>query len=533
MLMSASSNHALTIRERLFDDSPVTPAVRANDTTDIHLARGATYAEQPVAAVPHRQHRSHPVRPPRLRARGADARGEPRPLQRHVQQRPRARPARRSSDSTSSAKRPSARASATSSKSSTPTSRAPSRPSVLPGYINDMIARMLAGVAPAGRPLFLKMVYHGPKAMEELVRFDPHLVVGILGGSAGTTRDAFQLLHDAQKYGAKVALFGRKINNAENQLAFVHFLRLIVEGQIGPVEAVKAYHAVLGKLGLRPHRTLEDDLQADRPVDELCGNQELRWSSRHRPVRSTTSTTPVPLPALSMAASVNGASPCQCHSAPKGRAEWQQRSLRMPKSSAQTPLSRVSVRCPCPSAPPAARSGGQCQHHVDRRYGRRRERASPRQLVLHARHHRGAHVACVHHHRHVHRVLGEPGRRGARGRRRAAPCGSRTAVARRRPSALRRAPRPAAGPASAAPAVPARRSRSGSRPARCGRCPAPPPGAVPAAARSPRPRRERVRHPLRAPAPAPGSGAAARRASWCSRPSRSRPACTPRAGSRG
>ena len=94
-----------------------------------------------------------------------------------------------------------------------------------------MITRMLAGVAPAGRPLFLKMVYHGPKAMEELVRFDPHLVVGILGGSAGTTRDAFQLLHDAQKYGAKVALFGRKINNAENQLAFVHFLRLIVDGQ--------------------------------------------------------------------------------------------------------------------------------------------------------------------------------------------------------------------------------------------------------------------------------------------------------------
>ena len=54
-----------------------------------------------------------------------------------------------------------------------------------PRYINDMIARMLAGVAPAGRPLFLKIVYHGPKAMEELVRYDPHLVVGILGGSAG------------------------------------------------------------------------------------------------------------------------------------------------------------------------------------------------------------------------------------------------------------------------------------------------------------------------------------------------------------
>jgi hypothetical protein len=97
--------------------------------------------------------------------------------------------------------------------------------------------------------------------MEELVRYDPHLVVGILGGSAGTTRDAFQLLHDAQKYGARVALFGRKINNAENQLAFVHFLRLLVERQLDPIEAVRAYHAVLQRLGIKPHRALDADLQ--------------------------------------------------------------------------------------------------------------------------------------------------------------------------------------------------------------------------------------------------------------------------------
>src|SRR5262245_52402629 len=45
MLMSASSNHALTIEERLFDQTAVTPAVRANDTTDIHLARGSSYSQ--------------------------------------------------------------------------------------------------------------------------------------------------------------------------------------------------------------------------------------------------------------------------------------------------------------------------------------------------------------------------------------------------------------------------------------------------------------------------------------------------------
>jgi hypothetical protein len=124
-----------------------------------------------------------------------------------------------------------------------------------------MIARMLAGVAGPGRPVFLKIVYHGPRALEELVRYDPHLVVGILGGSAGTTFDAFHLLAEAKKYGAKVALYGRKINNAENQLAFIQFLRLIADGQIGAAEAVRAYHAVLDRLGIRPHRSIEEDLK--------------------------------------------------------------------------------------------------------------------------------------------------------------------------------------------------------------------------------------------------------------------------------
>lgn len=70
--------------------------------------------------------------------------------------------------------------------------------------------------------------------MEELAQYDPNLVVGILGGSAGTTYDAFKLIHDAQKYGARVALFGRKINNAEHQLAFIEMLRLITDGKISP-----------------------------------------------------------------------------------------------------------------------------------------------------------------------------------------------------------------------------------------------------------------------------------------------------------
>src|SRR3954464_6429770 len=47
MLMSASTSEVLTIHERLFDGSPVTPAARANDTTDIHILRGSKYSLQP------------------------------------------------------------------------------------------------------------------------------------------------------------------------------------------------------------------------------------------------------------------------------------------------------------------------------------------------------------------------------------------------------------------------------------------------------------------------------------------------------
>src|SRR5688572_15646642 len=61
MLMSASTSEVLTIHERLFDSSAVTPAARANDTTDIHLMAGSTYAADPSrpfrsATIEHIQH---------------------------------------------------------------------------------------------------------------------------------------------------------------------------------------------------------------------------------------------------------------------------------------------------------------------------------------------------------------------------------------------------------------------------------------------------------------------------------------------
>lgn len=129
------------------------------------------------------------------------------------------------------------------------------------GFLNDHIIRTLAGVTQAGRPVFLKIPYNGPGPLEELVAYDSKLVVGILGGSAGTTLDAFQLIHDAQKHGARVALFGRKINLSENPLAFIELLRRVVDGEAKPVEAVKIYHNILQKTGMRPQRSLQQDLQ--------------------------------------------------------------------------------------------------------------------------------------------------------------------------------------------------------------------------------------------------------------------------------
>ena len=96
------------------------------------------------------------------------------------------------------------------------------------------------------RPLFLKAVYNGPRALEELAAYDPSgLIIGILGGGKGTTRDTFELVRQAEKYGGRVALFGRKINLAESPTTLVSLMRRVVEGEASSEEAVRAYHGEL------------------------------------------------------------------------------------------------------------------------------------------------------------------------------------------------------------------------------------------------------------------------------------------------
>jgi hypothetical protein len=271
MLMSAHANEILAIQQRIFDNSHVTPAARANDTTDIHVLRGGRSPAQP--ALPFRTATLDHIQCGHLDCVSEERRlGASLGLYSITYQNDNVidrEALERYKEFRIEAERKGFRHFLEIFDPNRPESVETSK---LPDFINDAIVRTLAGVTAKGRPLFLKMVYHGPKAMEDLVHYDPHLVVGILGGAAGTTFDAFKLLSEAMKYGARVALFGRKINNSENQLAFVRFLRWIADGEISAEEAVKAYHGVLQQLGVKPLRSLEEDMVLQTNVMSYGGS---------------------------------------------------------------------------------------------------------------------------------------------------------------------------------------------------------------------------------------------------------------------
>ena len=249
MLMSVSTSEQLTFDERLFDASPITPAVRANDTTDIHALAGAVYPQQP----------SRPFRTATIeQIRGAarvdlglysitpanDAELDAAALEAYR-------------DFRLDAAREGLRHFLELFAPNVP-GHAPPDPG---SFLNDFVARTLAGIPKAGRPLLLKMPYHGPRALQDLVAYDPHLVPGILGGSSGTTYDAFFLLEDARRHGARAALFGRRIKDSEHPLTFVSHLRAIADGQTDAREACRVYHDDLRALGIKPRRELDNDLQ--------------------------------------------------------------------------------------------------------------------------------------------------------------------------------------------------------------------------------------------------------------------------------
>jgi hypothetical protein len=285
LLMSAYVNEQLAIKEGLFRNSHVTPAARANDTTDIWAIRHGCYTREPAqpfrsASIDHIQCGQVECDRTQEGFPGAnlglysvtfvnDLARDRATLQAFKEFR-------------EEAERKRFRYFLEVFDPNVPSGVPPEK---LGEFLNDQILRSLAGVTEAGRPLFLKIVYHGPRAMEELAQYDPNLVVGILGGSAGTTYDAFQLIHDAQKYGARVALFGRKINHAEHQLAFIEMLRLITDGRVSPAEAVRAYHGVLQAKGIKPNRPLDQDLQLTDPgMSYAGGSSRTSVTISHNPL---------------------------------------------------------------------------------------------------------------------------------------------------------------------------------------------------------------------------------------------------------
>lgn len=258
LLASASMMDVLAHKERLFAQRHITPAVRMNDTTDVWCQRGAHYLEspsQPFSSAYIEEVQYGSLTAPRVAEPTVNLGLYSMTFNNDVEADLRTLKAFR--EFRANAERLGFRyfleVFAPNVKETELTTEQ------IPDFVNDQITRTLAGVPSGGRPLFLKIPYFGPGPLEDLVAYDPSVVVGILGGSSGTTYDAFKLLAEAQKHGARGALFGRKIKDSESPLSFIRMLRAIVDRDISPEEAVRAYHGELAKQGIKPNRPLEDD----------------------------------------------------------------------------------------------------------------------------------------------------------------------------------------------------------------------------------------------------------------------------------
>ena len=257
MLVAASSLEAVVARG-VFKTSHVTPAIRANDATDIWRARGSSYVKE--FARPFRTANLAHCR------KFSDLGLYSVTFNNNL-----------SADYAHLEAYNQFRAEATKLKFRhflevfNPNAPQNLSPEQVPDFVNDNILRCIAGMTKADRPLFLKMPFNGRKALEELAAYDAELVVGILGGSSGTTRDTFELLHQGEKSGARVALFGRKIKLAESPLDLLALFRPVIERDLSPAQAVKQYHGVLTQKKLRAVRSLEDDQMITESVLEGYG----------------------------------------------------------------------------------------------------------------------------------------------------------------------------------------------------------------------------------------------------------------------
>ena len=253
MLTSLSSAEVLT-QQGAYANTEITPAVRLNDTTDIWVGRGAAYESHP--ALPFRTARLDRVKPVSDLGLYAitfynDLHQDHRTLEEYARFRDEA----------------SAKGIRHFLEVFNPKTQVVTPGADFGSYNNDAVVRCLAAVSKHDKPLFLKAAYNGPAATEEIASYDPeNLIFGILGGGAGTTRDCLELIRQAERYGARVALFGRKIYYAEDSISMVTAMRRTIEEKLDSVEATKAYHADLEKLGISPFRELNADLELTEDV---------------------------------------------------------------------------------------------------------------------------------------------------------------------------------------------------------------------------------------------------------------------------
>ncbi|CAM5765309.1 hypothetical protein LMIY3S_01440 [Labrys miyagiensis] len=179
MLLSVSNLHRLAVQERLFEGSAMGTAIRANDTTDVWAVRHTAYRNTP--ALPFRTAELRHALPGRNGERGADIGLYAVTFNNDVEADRQALQAfkefRRECEDLGFSYFL---------EVFNPNAPKDLSPEAMPFFVNDCIIRCLAAVPDHVRPKFLKVVYNGPKAMEELAGYDPGLVVGVLGGSSGT-----------------------------------------------------------------------------------------------------------------------------------------------------------------------------------------------------------------------------------------------------------------------------------------------------------------------------------------------------------
>ncbi len=262
LLASVSTMDVLARDRGIFNDSPVTAAIRANDTTDIWHVRGGTYATQPSRPFATTTVREamygtlHPTEDQPVDVPlglwsitfNNDLDADERSLLRYRDFR---------AESAAEGFRHFVEV-------FNPNVADPGIDGPVGAYVNDCIARMLAGVPRASRPEFLKVVYNGPQALEELVA-GLDVTVGVLGGPPGTANDSFTLLQQVKQYGGRVALFGRRIKVADDPVVFTELLRAVADDAMTPEQATREYHGRLAASGITPSRTLEEDLVVHTP----------------------------------------------------------------------------------------------------------------------------------------------------------------------------------------------------------------------------------------------------------------------------